>query len=124
MDLTQEVLEAARARAVALASGDAKRFLELLHERFRWTTHTGERYDRGEYIQRNTGGLTVWRSQELSNALVTVVGDAAVLHADVIDQVVAAGAAVETFRMPMTQMWVRSTSGWNSVAGHAGPQRL
>jgi hypothetical protein len=28
----------------------------------------------------------------------------------------------EEFRMPMTQVWVRASSGWRCLAGHAGPR--
>lgn len=49
---------------------------------------------------------------------VTVVGDVAVLHAQTTD-VVGSG---ETFRMPMTQVWVRQEDQWLSLAGHAGPR--
>ena len=83
----------------------------------------GETYSRSEYIRRNTEGLTVWRSQDLSRAEVVVVGDTAVLYAEVTD-VVASGEVSETFRMPMTQVWVRLDSGWKCLAGHAGPRRF
>jgi hypothetical protein len=52
---------------------------------------------------------------------VLVVGDAAVLRTvvtDTIDRV----DGIETYRMPMTQFWVRTDSGWRGLAGHAGPR--
>lgn len=116
-----EVLDAAQARAAALANGDAAALFDLLHDRFRWTTQVGEVLDRTEYVTRNTTGHTVWRSQALSDPRVVVVGDTAVLHAEVTD-VVLPGAEPETFRMPVTQVWVRSSSGWRCLAGHAGPR--
>jgi ketosteroid isomerase-like protein len=121
MDAAQQVISAAEARASALAEGDARRLSDLLHEDFRWTAHNGETYGRGEYIRRNTEGHTVWRSQDLSDADVVIVGTTAVLYAEVTD-VVVSGATTETFRMPMTQVWVRSGSGWKCLAGHAGPR--
>lgn len=78
-----QVLGAAEARAAALARGDAVALRDLLHERFTWTTHRGEVLDRTEYVDRNTGGRTVWRSQDLEVPHVVVVGDTAVLRADV-----------------------------------------
>lgn len=117
-----EVMVAAEARASALAAGDAVRLRELLHERFRWTTHVGTTYDREEYVRRNTGGVTVWQAQQLVDPRITVVGDAAVLHAQVRDVVVTAAGDPETFTMPMTQVWVRGGSGWLCLAGHAGPR--
>ena len=118
----EQVLAAAQARAAALASCDAAALLELLDERFRWTTHLGEVLDRTEYVTRNTEGHTVWRSQELSNPRVVVVGDTAVLHAEVTDVVLSGAPEPEKFRMPMTQFWVRASNGWRCLAGHAGPR--
>ena len=118
----KQVLDAAQARARALARGDAAALLGLLDERFRWTTHLGEVLDRTEYVARNTAGHTVWRSQDLSNPRVVVVGDTAVLHADVIDVVLSGSPEPEEFRMPMTQVWVRASGGWRCLAGHAGPR--
>jgi ketosteroid isomerase-like protein len=122
MAAEHEVLAAAEERASALASGDADRLAGLLHEDFRWTTHRGETYTRSEYIQRNTAGPTVWRSQSLRRAEVVVVGDTAVLVAEVTDVVLATDHQEETFRMPMTQVWVRVAGRWTCLAGHAGPR--
>jgi hypothetical protein len=83
----------------------------------------GESYSRSEYVRRNTEGHTVWRSQRLSDVEVVVVNDTAVLHAEVTDEVLGEGDAPETFRMPMTQVWVRQVDGWMCLAGHAGPRR-
>ena len=123
MDDAQEVIAAADDRARALGTGDAERLRELLHDQFRWTTHVGETFDRAEYIRRNTQGHTVWHSQVLGNPEVVVVGDAAVLRAEVTDEVVSPDNAVATFHMPMTQVWVRVADGWQCLAGHAGPRR-
>ena len=122
MESAEQVIRAAEARASALAAGDADRLSGLLHEEFRWTAHVGETYSRQEYIRRNTEGDTVWRSQDLSGADVVVVGDTAVLYAEVTDVVLADDGA-ETFTMPMTQVWVRQDGGWKCLAGHAGPRR-
>ena len=105
-----------------MADADADRLSALLHEEFRWTAHVGETYSRQEYIRRNTEGDTVWRSQDLSGADVVVVGDTAVLYAEVTD-VVLADDGSETFTMPMTQVWVRQDGDWTCLAGHAGPRR-
>lgn len=123
MDAAQQVIEAAEARASALADGDAERLSDLLHEDFRWTTHAGDTFDRQEYILRNTDGRSVWRSQDLTCADVVVVGDTAVLYAEVTDVVLTDGKKPETFRMPMTQVWVRQGADWKCLGGHAGPSR-
>ncbi|QSR30721.1 hypothetical protein CFI00_09495 [Nocardioides sp. S5] len=120
--VTNAVIRAAEARAEALARGDADELLALLHPDFRWTTHTGQVFDRAEYVARNTGGTTVWKSQALVDPDVAVIGDTAVLHAEVADVVLAADGRPETFRMPVTQVWVRDGDGWSCLAGHAGPR--
>lgn len=123
MDAEQEVVRAARERALALAAGDADRLSALLHDDFRWTSHVGETYSRSEYIRRNTEGDTGWRAQQLDGPEVVVVGDTAVLYAEVTDVVLSEDEETETFRMPMTQVWVRGDRGWTCLAGHAGPRR-
>lgn len=123
MGAEEEVIAAAEERASALAVGDAERLSGLLHKDFRWTTHMGETYSRSEYVRRNTEGHTVWRSQDLSSAEVVVVGDTAVLFAEVADVVLSGDDQAETFRMPMTQVWVRLADRWTCLAGHAGPRR-
>jgi ketosteroid isomerase-like protein len=116
-----EVLAAAEARAAALADGDAAALVSLLHPDFHWTTHVGTHLDRAAYVERNTGGQTTWRSQTLHDPEVTVVGETAVLRA-VVDDVVSTPDGDERFRMPITQVWVRTDAGWQCLAGHAGPQ--
>ena len=123
MDPTREVLAAANERASALAAGDAPGLLRLLHEQFRWTSHTGATFDRSEYVRRNTEGDTVWRSQSLSDVEVVVVGETAVLFAEVTDVTSAGEGESRSFQMPMTQVWVRVAGGWRCLAGHAGPRR-
>jgi ketosteroid isomerase-like protein len=119
----REVLAAARERASALAAADADRLSALLHDDFRWTSHRGETFSRSQYVDANTQGGTVWRSQQLGNAEVVVVGDTAVLVADVTDVVLDADGKPQTFRMPVTQVWVRLDHRWQCLAGHAGPRR-
>ena len=121
MDQAPKVLRAAEARASALADGDSEQLAKLLHEEFRWTAHVGETYSRQEYIRRNTRGHTVWRSQHLCEPEVVVVGDTAVLYAEVTDVILEDGDEV-TFRMPVTQVWVRQQDDWRCLAGHAGPR--
>jgi hypothetical protein len=119
-DIPHQVLHAAEARAAALVTRDADGLRELLHPRFHWTSHTGERFNRKQYVEANTGGSTAWHSQTLRMPGVAVVGNAAVLRCVAVD-VVAAGDSLRVFRMPMTQTWVRGADRWLCLAGHAGP---
>jgi hypothetical protein len=119
----EQVLIAARARAAALAAGDAAALRALLHPRFGWVSHRGEIFDRDRYVAANTapGGVR-WRAQRLEQAQVDVAGDAAVLRCTVTDVVAGADGEVRA-RMLMTQTWIRDdTSGWVCLAGHAGPR--
>ncbi len=121
VSVSDEVIAAAEARARALAAGDASRLSALLHDGFSWTTHLGETLGKAEYVHRNTGGRTVWHSQQLSGTTVVAVGDTAVLHADVTDVIRTTEGKAKTFRMPITQVWTRAEGDWQCLAGHAGP---
>jgi ketosteroid isomerase-like protein len=123
MDARRTVALAAAMRAAALAQGDASALTSLLHDEFAWTTHVGTTYGREEYVRRNTDGHTAWRSQTLEDVEVVVVGDTAVLRGEAVDVVDASDGSPETFRMPVTQTWVRTGDDWRCLAGHAGPRR-
>jgi ketosteroid isomerase-like protein len=116
----REILAAAERRAAALAAGDSDALRALLHPDFGWTSHTGRRFDRDGYIDANVGGPTRWHAQRLTDVAVAVVGDTAVLRCLVEDEVTVADER-STFRMPVTQTWVRTGAGWRCLAGHAGP---
>jgi ketosteroid isomerase-like protein len=122
VDDAAQVVAPARHRASALADGDTERLTTLLHAEFHWTSHVGERFDRTEYVRRNTQGDTVWRSQELTATEVVVVGDTAVLTTTVTDVVLTETGEAATFRMPVTQVWVRDRDRWLCLVGHAGPR--
>ncbi|GAA0255611.1 nuclear transport factor 2 family protein [Cryptosporangium japonicum] len=111
-----ELREAVERRAAALAAGDASALEALLHPAFRWTSHRGEVFDRAAYVRANTGGGLVWRQQVIESFDAVVIGDTGVATLLVTD-VVSAG----TFRMPVTQIWVRVAGEWLCLAGHAGP---
>jgi predicted kinase/ketosteroid isomerase-like protein len=119
----EEVVAAAHSRAHALAIGDAVRLRSLLHPDFVWTAHTGDTFDRSAYVARNTDGTTRWRSQDLGRPEVAVDGGTGVLRT-VITDVVDSDDGPVTFRMPMTQVWTRTSSGWRCLGGHAGPRQL
>lgn len=91
-----------------------------MHPDVRWTTHTGSVLDRDAYIAWNTDGSLRWHEQRLEQPVVTIVGDTAVLTAVVVDEVERDGNR-ETFRLRLTQTWVRASGAWRCVAGHAGP---
>ena len=117
-----EVLAAAMARADALARQDARALRGHLHPLFTWTSHRGETFDRDAYVRRNTAGELRWHGQTFEDVEVAVIGDTAVLRCQVIDDVERPGHR-QTFRMPMTQTWVRVGGAWTCLAGHAGPSQ-
>ena len=123
-ELESEVLAAAEARASALVEGDADRLLSLLHPAFRWTTPCGDAPTtaRSTFAVTPKGHRPSGASQELVDTHIVVVGDAAVLHGHVTDVVLGEDGQPATFRMPMTQVWVRSSGAWLCLAGHAGPR--
>jgi hypothetical protein len=92
-----------------------------MHPKMQWTTHRGDVLDRDAYVAGNTDGSLVSHEQRLEEPSVTVVGHAAVLTAVVVDVVDREGRR-ETFRMRVTQTWVREGNEWTCIAGHAGPR--
>lgn len=121
MEYPSEVLAAARRRADALGRGDRDALEALLHPQFVWTSHKGTTFDRSTYLDANAGGPTRWHGQRLEDVDIRVVDDVAVLRCVVTDDVTTADGR-ETFRMPMTQTWIRGERGWQCLAGHAGPR--
>jgi hypothetical protein len=116
----QEVLAPAERRARALCERDADALRALHHPDLRWTTHRGEVLDREAYIAGNVEGDLVWHSQRLEQVSVVADRDTAVLVGVVVDVVERDGER-KTFRLRLTQTWVRSGGGWVCLAGHAGP---
>jgi hypothetical protein len=120
VNASEEVLEAARLRAAALAAGDPQELLRLLHPQFRWVSHTGERFDRESYVRSSTEASARLDRQELSEVAVVAHERTVVLRCQVVGTV-DRGTGVEQLTMPMTQVWVRYDDRWVCLAGHAGP---
>ena len=89
-----------------------------MHPELRWTTLNGEVLGYEDYISGNIRGALAWRGQRLEDVQVSVAGDTAVLTAWVIDEVSRDGRD-HTFRVRLTQTWVRTPGGWRCLAGHA-----
>jgi ketosteroid isomerase-like protein len=117
----EKVLLAAEQRAAALVAVDPEALRALMHPSLQWTTFQGDVLSREEYIAGNTRGVLTWRSQRLQDARVVVVGETAVLTALVTDEVRKDGQD-QSFTLHLTQTWVRAESGWQCLAGHAGPE--
>jgi hypothetical protein len=104
-----ELLAAVQRRAEALGSGRAEELAAVLHPDFHWTSHRGEVFDRDRY------------AQQIEDPQCDVVGAVGVVRCLVLDEVERDGVRL-TFRMPVTQTWVRDEAGvWTCLAGHAGP---
>lgn len=104
-----------------MKAGDSQALSGLLHPRFRWTSHTGEQFDRASYVKANTGGGTSWRGQDLGDPEILLSDRTAVLRTIVVDEV-GESEPREAYHMPMTQVWVLTGHGWKCLAGHAGPR--
>jgi ketosteroid isomerase-like protein len=114
----EEVTAAARHRAAALAARDEDALRRLMHPGLLWTTFRGEVLGYEAYIAGNTRGGLRWRAQHLDDVTVSVAGDTAVLAALVTDEVTRDGRD-QSFRLRLTQAWVRTPEGWRCLAGHA-----
>lgn len=124
MDPIAEVIRAAEERSAAESSGDADRLRELLHADFRWVSHAGERFDRESYVRSATDGSNPFSEEKLVDIAVVAHTSTAVLRCTVVDTV-DRGHGPQEYRMPMTQVWVRTeqdTDRWVCLAGHAGPR--
>ncbi len=119
-DDRRAILAAAERRAQALADCDPEALGGLLHPDFRWTSFRGEVFDRNSYVTSNTAGELVWHAQRLEEVTIVIAGDTGVLIAVAEDEVERDGDR-ETFRLRLTQTWVREADGWKCLAGHAGP---
>lgn len=117
----EDVLLAATRRAEALASADTHALRSLMHPRLRWTTFRGDVLDRESYIDGNTGTRLRWHGQRLVEPEVVVLDNTAVLTAVVVDEVESEHGR-ETFRLRLTQTWVRHDGCWVCLSGHAGPR--
>ena len=114
----EEVTAAARRRAAALAARDEAALRRLMHPGLLWTTFRGEVLGYEAYIAGNTRGDLRWRAQRLDDVTVSVAGGTAVLAAMVTDEVTRDGRE-QSFRLRLTQVWVRTPEGWRCLAGHA-----
>jgi hypothetical protein len=121
MNQADEVLIVAELHAAALVAREPDRLRRLLHPEFSWTSHRGERLDREGYVRVNSREVQ-WVKQRLEDPEVTVVDDTAILLCTTNDTLVRDGVET-TFRMPVTQVWVRAHRGWVCLAGHAGPEQ-
>jgi len=105
-------------RAEALAAGDEAALRLLMHPGLQWTNFRGEVLGYEDYIDGNTGAGLRWRAQRLEGVAVVVAGDTAVLTAAVTDEVTR-DEREQSFRLRLTQTWVRTPTGWRCLAGHA-----
>jgi len=105
------------ARSAALVAGDADRMSEILSDDFIYTNASGETCDRDEYVASYVGSPDlVWLDQELSEPVIRVYGDAAVVTLDVHDRATWRGEPFEgDFRSLF--VYVRRVGTWRCVAG-------
>ena len=120
MPAEADVLEAAQARADALAGQDWEQLDALLHPRFGYVNAQGIRLSRAAYVEFVRDGPLRWREQRLDGEQVEVAGDTAVLTATVVDDVEVDGER-HVLRFVTTQTYVRAGGRWLYLAGHTAP---
>ena len=105
------------ARSEALVAGDVDLMTEILADDFTYTNASGDSCDRAEYLVSYVGSRdVVWLSQESSEAVIRVYGDAAVVTLDVHDRATWRGEPFEgAFRSLF--IYVRRDGRWRCVAG-------
>jgi ketosteroid isomerase-like protein len=116
----EEVKTLALERSRALVGRDLATLDRILAPEFVYTNASGDFADKQTYLARVSSPRVAWISQELRDVEVRVVGDTAVLTAEVHDRATYEGQPLDaTFRS--TFVYVRSAAGWRCVAGHTSP---
>ena len=92
-----------------------------LHPDFVYTTASGHRLDRDEYLHFLEHGPLRWHEQRLDPASVVVDGDVAVLAGAVVDDVTM-GEERRELRFVTTQAYVLRNGKWWYLAGHTSEE--
>ena len=119
--VSEAVIAVARRRARALADRDWQAVRDQLHPDFRYTTASGTRLGREQYLDFLENGPLRWKEQRLEAVDVLVDGDVAVLLARVVDDVTMGKERAE-LRFATTQVYLRVGGNWMYLAGHTAAQ--
>jgi hypothetical protein len=113
----QHVAELIFGRSEALVRGDVDRLREILAPDFTYTNASGVSCDLEEYLAVYVTSIdVVWLSQDCSDLVVRVYGDAAVVTMDVHDRLTWHGEPVEGYFRSIF-VCVRRSDSWQCVAG-------
>ena len=118
---TEAVLRLARERSHALVQKDAHTLDRILAPEFVYTNASGQVLDKAIYLALYVESPDVqWLSQELDAVHVHVCDSAAVLTCRVHDRA-RFGEQMLDARFQSTYLYVKTSAGWQCVAGHTGP---
>jgi hypothetical protein len=118
--VTEEILHLVSGRAAALVAQDWAAVDAQLHPRFVYTNSRGKRLARAAYVDFLSRGPLRWRRQWMEEGAVVDVGDTAVLHGVVVDDVLISDAP-QLLRFATTQTYVRVGGRWSYLTGHTAP---
>jgi hypothetical protein len=116
-----DVVAVAACRAQALVDRDWAAVREQLHPEFVYTTASGHRLGRDDYLDFLEHGPLRWHEQRLDLTSVVVDGDTAVLAGDVLDDVTI-GEERTQLRFATTQIYVCRDGKWLYLSGHTSKE--
>ena len=117
----ETVLRLTRERSQALVQKDAHTLDRILAPEFVYTNASGQVLDKATYLRLYVHAPEVqWLSQELDEVQVHVFDSAAVLTCRVHDRA-RYGEQILDVRFQSTYVYVKTSAGWQCVAGHTGP---
>lgn len=115
-----DVLDADRARTLAMVSADPDRLTAVLHEELSYAHSSGAVDTRTSLIESLVSGRVDYRAIEPSNARVRVHGRTAIVTA-VARMQVAADAEVHEIDLIYTAVYLWHSGSWRLAAYHSSP---
>ncbi|MBZ0314802.1 MAG: nuclear transport factor 2 family protein [Anaerolineae bacterium] len=115
----QAIIAVVKARSAALVTGNVAALERILHPDFVYVNSYGLRLNRADYLGNfaNADGSLKWQSQDLSDIEIRLHGDTAIVNCRIHD-VFHWGEELVEGDFQSTFVYIRSSDGWQCVAGH------
>jgi ketosteroid isomerase-like protein len=110
-----ELRQLEAARYVAMTERDFDTLGRLFDDRLTYTHSSGVRDTKQQYLQAVQDSVYVYGAIEHTESLIHVVGDAAVVHAEMKVDITIKGIP-KTLRNAATSVWVRSNTAWRLLS--------
>lgn len=120
MTIDDEVLALDRRRFKAMIAGDVGELEQLLHRDLKYTHSSGAVDSKESYIRGVREKLWDYRSIDVSNAVMTVYGDTALLHCRLQIDLNRKGVPRQVDSVALS-VWIKHEGRWQVVAVHSTP---